>query len=423
VFLGPVEIAGYYAALAVGLRSIGLSATLVDLSGHQFAYSNEGSTNRLVKLVRRLAQRRRGARRPSAFAWTALEALARVAVLVWAIWAFDVFIFGFGRTVLGLRELPLLRLLRKRIVFVFNGTDSRPPYMDGTEVGFVGGLTSVQCLDEAKRRKGRIRWIEEHADAVVCNPLSAQFFEKPVISFLAIGIPQLPHVTGASVDSSASDVVRILHAPSNPTAKGSAVIRTSIDQLRARGVEVEYVEVSGQTHATVLQELQKCDFVVDQVYSDQPLAGFATEAAWFGKPAVVGGYGWPELVQIVPPAAFPPSEICSPDEILDHVARLVKDGEWRRELGSRAREFVKTQWASEQVARRFVEIIEGTIPAASFFDPKSLRYPYGSGLHVDRLREAVAGLVAAGKAAGLQLADKPALEEQILALTHRDDGL
>jgi len=40
----------------------------------------------------------------------------------------------------------------------------------------------------------------------------------------------------------------------------------------------------------VLEELGKCDFVIDQAFADYGMAGFATEAAWFGKTAVVGGY-------------------------------------------------------------------------------------------------------------------------------------
>lgn len=44
------------------------------------------------------------------------------------------------------------------------------------------------------------------------------------------------------------------------------------------------------SNATVLQELQQCDFVIDELYSDVPLAMLATEAAIFGKPVIVGGY-------------------------------------------------------------------------------------------------------------------------------------
>ena len=40
----------------------------------------------------------------------------------------------------------------------------------------------------------------------------------------------------------------------------------------------------------VLEKMAMSDIVVDQVYCDTPMAGFATEAAINGVPVVVGGY-------------------------------------------------------------------------------------------------------------------------------------
>ena len=47
---------------------------------------------------------------------------------------------------------------------------------------------------------------------------------------------------------------------------------------------------SGQPNSVVLEQLARCDFIIDQLYADFPMPGFATEAAWFGKPAVTAGY-------------------------------------------------------------------------------------------------------------------------------------
>ena len=38
VFVGPVEIAGYYSGLAAALRDLGVDAVAVDLSRHPFRY-------------------------------------------------------------------------------------------------------------------------------------------------------------------------------------------------------------------------------------------------------------------------------------------------------------------------------------------------------------------------------------------------
>ena len=64
-------------------------------------------------------------------------------------------------------------------------------------------------------------------------------------------------------------------------------------------------------------------FEIDQVYCDTPMAGFATEAAWFGKPAVVGGYGFDYLKTYVPEGMWPPSKTCHPDKIENAIESLI----------------------------------------------------------------------------------------------------
>ena len=45
----------------------------------------------------------------------------------------------------------------------------------------------------------------------------------------------------------------------------------------------------------VIEALRNCDFVVDQVYYDVAISYVATEAAFLGKPSVIGSYAWEEL--------------------------------------------------------------------------------------------------------------------------------
>ena len=53
------------------------------------------------------------------------------------------------------------------------------------------------------------------------------------------------------------------------------------------GLPLEYVEIVGQPNDIVLAEIARSAFVIDQLYSDTPMAGFAAEAARLGKPAIV----------------------------------------------------------------------------------------------------------------------------------------
>jgi hypothetical protein len=184
--------------------------------------------------------------------------------------------------------------------------------------------------------------------------------------------------------------------------------------LQAKGCEIEFVEITGQPNAVVLRELEKCDFVVDQVYSDIPMASFATEAAFYGKPAVVGGYGWNPLRRSMPPESFPPIHACEPEKIESAIERLVGDVEYRLDLGRRARAFVIGNWNAKTVAAKYLQLIDGEIPPEWRADPHGLRHLLGGGLPKDIVRAMVAGVVAHGGPSALQLDDKPELRDAFL---------
>ena len=195
-----------------------------------------------------------------------------------------------------------------------------------------------------------------------------------------------PHTDSARNKTKTKGDITILHSPSDPIAKGSDRIRAAIFELVQRGYSINFVEISGKPHAEVIKELRECDFVVDQVYSDTPMAGFVTEAAWFGKPAVVGGYYKEYILNDYPLEHIPPSLYCHPDEITSAIERLIVDEEYRLELGRLAQGFVRTKWTSGLIARRYLQIIEGDAPEEFMFDPGRIHYVQGSGMpeHISR---------------------------------------
>jgi hypothetical protein len=178
---------------------------------------------------------------------------------------------------------------------------------------------------------------------------------------------------------------------------------------------VELVLLSGKPHAVVMDELARCDFVVDQCYSDTPMAGFAAEAASFGKPAVVGGYAEEVFARWIPPATLAPTLYVRPEEVEGAIERLIVDEDLRRELGRRARTFVEEHCACHRVAERYLRLIEGPVPPEWLFDPGEIRYVQGYGFPEDRARERVAAVLRAAGPEGLCVSDKPDLERRLVA--------
>lgn len=424
VFLGLVEVCGYYANLRHGLAELGVASTFVALEEHPFAYGNQ-TVNRAVRWAQASARRRRASRSAGVLVrgWRSAEDLvARSILFAWAIANFDVFIFSFGRTFFRGHDLPLLRLLGKRIVCVFHGSDERPPYLSGYVMPASGGPSTEAAIEMTAAMKRRIEQIERHANVIVSHPLSAHLHQRKIVPALSIGLgyrmassicPPAPPTNGS---------VRILHAPSRPEAKGTFHVRAAIANLQAKGHRIDYVEIVNRPNAEVLEELTRCELVVDEVWSDTPMSGFAAEAACFGKPAVVGGYGWELLKEIVPADRFPPSHTCHPDDLEAAIERLVVDADYRRALGLQARKFVESRWTCRKVAELYLDLLQRERMEPLLWDPKNLLYLHGCGMDEARVKATIRSFIVQGGRASLQVHDRPDWERAFAQFAGIEDA-
>jgi hypothetical protein len=416
IFIGLTEIAGFYGNLAAGFRAVGAQTTFVDLEPHPFEYA-PGDQRWIVRLARWTSRRpldAKGTLVGRLVPWKILHRMALAALFVWAVARHDAFIFGFGTSFFRLRSLPILRRFGKQVVFVFHGSDARPPYIDGAVMDPAHGPSIDGCIQLAREQKRQIAQIERWSTIAVSHPLYLHFSERPAGQFTVLGLAQ-PLLADYPVvaPEPPEPPIRILHAPSNPTAKGSEVIHAAVDRLIAEGLPLELVEIRDMPNRVVHEQLQTCHFVVDQLYSDTRMAGFAAEAALYGKPAVVGSYGWDEILRLIPDGHRPPVEGCHPDDIESAIRRLATDAAHRRSLGLAARQFVEG-WAGEAVARRYLRLLDGERPPDWMCDPSDVRYVQGAGLSEQRAREIVAAVVRRGGMEALQIGDKPKLEAAFL---------
>ncbi len=423
VFLGLHEVAGYCDGLQRGFRELGVRCTYVTFSAHPFKYSARNDLPWVIGLfcgLVRFARHRvhRGGIR--GLVWRLIWLVWQLPVLLWATAFHDVFIFTYGQSFLRNCDLPLLRLCRRKIIFVYFGSDSRPPYLDGAVQLCTPAPSVEELLLRTERQKRSIRRTERYADVVINNPLGGHFHQRPFVSWFQVGFPIRPlPATPVACDAgghSTPGAVRILHAPSHPLAKGTPQICEAIENLRGRGHEIDFIEVTGRPNCEVLEELARCDFVIDQVYCDTPMAGFAAEAALLGKPAVVGGYGGPQFARWIPASLMPPTLYCHPDALEASIERLIVDVQYRRQLGRDARNFAIREWAPTAVAGRFLRLIDGGCSVSRIVDPREIDYTHGFGLSENRARTLLRAFLAAGGPSALCLDDKPALREQLCSL-------
>ena len=194
------------------------------------------------------------------------------------------------------------------------------------------------------------------------------------------------------------------------------MVRATVERLRERGLEFDYEEIQGVTNEVLREQVRRAAFVVDQVWGDTPMDGLAADAALLGKPTVVSGYAWEEHRRLLPPEAFPPSELCDPDGLEAAIGRLLTDERYRLELGARAHAFVTERWEAAAVARRLLDLLEGRAPEEWLCEPASLRYLLGWGQPAERSVELVRAVVEQGGTEALGLSDKPEVEAALLQL-------
>jgi hypothetical protein len=133
---------------------------------------------------------------------------------------------------------------------------------------------------------------------------------------------------------------------------------------------------------------------------------------------VVGGYYASVWQRYIPSEILPPVVFCRPEEMKDQIAQLLQDKALRMSLGARSQAFVANQWTELQVARRFMQAINGA-PADWYVDPAAVVYHEGIGLTEIAARENIQNLLQHHGRAGLQLDDNPVLEQSFVDFASR----
>jgi hypothetical protein len=426
--MGLVETAGYYQGLKAGFEALGVPCRFADLSFNRFGYGGQDNPW-TVRLARWAYHRYLGAMDQALWRklpWFVGHQVARLPLFIDAVARSDVFIFGFNASFFRHRELPLLRWLGKTVIFQYHGSDSRPPLIDGP-YWQAPGATAASCRVHTRRKRDELAWIDRHAHVVVDTPPQGLLRQRPFVNWLKIGLPSRPQTVpdddalqAAWQRTLTSAGVRILHSPSAPEIKGTAAIREAIGRLQAKGHVIDYIELKGLPNAVVLEELARCDFVVDQLYADYGMAGFATEAAWFGKPAVVGGYqavDWPRWLL---PEELPPTVYVQPDALEAAIEHLIVDRAACVEAGRRCRTFVETRWSPQAVAGRYLQLIGGDVPEGWWVTLEGLTDFYGCGQPRDRLLERLRAYLQREGTDALCLDDKPGLRDRLVAFAQAE---
>ena len=305
----------------------------------------------------------------------------------------DVFVFLSRTRFVSYRELLLLRLLGKKTVEILLGSDARPAYMDGNLMRQSWNRSVDDCRRMLAETAASLRVIERYATVIVSHPLYAQLQHRRSAHALGLGLPIRFELTSTPSDGAVRSTVFprsrppvVLHSPSSPEVKGTALVRRAITQLRNEGIELDYRELSNVPNDEVIAAISGADLIIDQCYSDTPLAMFATEAAIQGRPVIVAGYGWEEHDRLVPSEFMAPTIRCAPEDLTSTLRDALSSPETLDRCGAELARYVG-RLDAPLVAQRLIELLNGTAPANCWFEPAEVRYQSGCGMSADRANE------------------------------------
>lgn len=398
ILMAPMEICGIMLKIHHELERKGIINDFLTFYEYAFAgdcrkYENK-SLRGYFKFVGKCRKNREKRRTLLVRLWQIPEMLCVLGIFFKALFLYDTFLFFYG---MGLfycthylrrierLEFMIYRLLHKNVVMCYFGSDSRPPYCGKVDTD-IGSL-----YKQTKETAARVQMIEKYV-TVIDSPTTAQFRRRPFIVYNRIfPIMEEAEFVSAEPEGDREKVV-ILHAPSDQRWKGTKEVRELIQKLQDDGEPVEYVEISGQPHEKVMEAIQNADIVIDQMYSDVPMALFAAEASLSGIPVVVCSY-YTELCKKEFKFELPPLCYCKVEEAEEQIRKLIHDKELRKEMGKKEREYVQMHYMAEDVIERLLNVIEGKIPTEWYFDPKEALYIWGWGNSKDEVEKKVMELV------------------------------
>lgn len=419
ILIGFVEIGGYHGALEVGFRKLGHTCNFFEFRPHPFGYANRSRPLISKIVIWLLALRKRFDSKLIGLPITIIRLALQFAFFNYAALRYNVFIFGFGSTFFTPITPSLERFrffgarflvrMGKKVIFLMQGSDARPPFMDGTFQH--ESMENIVTLNQLK--KNQILKIEQTGATIICDRALSAYFTKPVVDRSYILCPvdtgriHAPSQQAAGHRKRGIEVIRILHAPSAPELKGSDLIAKAVQRLRIPGKKIEYTEIRNKKNSEVIEAIRACDIVIDQLYSDIVLPVFPSEAAWLGKPVVIGVYDPNFVFRNLPPAAIPPAWYVHPNKLFVNLKKILSMPRQRiAQRGQDMHRFMMANATEVRVAEKFVRIINRDIPKSWYYNPMEYDYPYGCVIREEIQRRLISGIVGKFSIDALFMSDK-----------------
>ena len=211
-------------------------------------------------------------------------------LLFYQIYRNRTWIFVWNKTFLPLNlDLIILRLSGKKIIMFHCGDDVRYRPMQA----HINNVLNIDILKNCEMYPNFLKnfwfvWISEKtADQILSCRDQSTFQQVPYNHF------KFPMMALDPVQCRKNSTVKIVHAPSDRSVKGTEVVLKVINNLSKNNINFEFVLLENKSNEFVLKELQTADILIDQPgvwVARLALEGCASRCAVIGgnNPSYVG---------------------------------------------------------------------------------------------------------------------------------------
>lgn len=199
----------------------------------------------------------------------------------------------------------------------------------------------------------KLRIHEKYADVIYSVPDQASLALRP---YFHLQIPV--QLSKLSFRHNRNEIPVIVHIPSSPQIKGTAIVREAIAALKEEGLHFVYKELINIPNSEVLQELSKADILVDELFLHGP--GVLSFEAMGSGCAVATRY-----LEDSPECFRPPVVPITGDTIREKLSELITNTALRDELIQKGKQYIAMHNSAERIVREMLQHLE---PGDSNYD-------------------------------------------------------
>jgi tetratricopeptide (TPR) repeat protein len=249
---------------------------------------------------------------------------------------YDIFHFHFTRSFdANFKDLEILKDRGKKIIFSFWGSDHRSDEcVDFHQACFLGHNPPAPYFNSSDYQKAQ-RLINRYADVMFGLACFPRGMFVPGYMDTGQWHPAEKEALAAQANKDPHKLY-LVHAPSDPRYKGSAVIMQLLEECKKQGLPLEVIYVSGLELAEAKKQYALADCAVDQIATGT-FGSFGSEMMLWETPILIYQDECLRKIRRDPPVIH-----VTKDSFVDQVARCLemkKSGELAQ-LGRRSRKWV-----------------------------------------------------------------------------------